>query len=106
MTHYYADASAPRSSSPLYSWLLPSVGTIATVIGVAFIAATFGLSLSMGDAVTAPEVASVGSITGASLANGERPFAYLEFDWDPAHGVPGFDSWQAPARRVADTSAR
>jgi hypothetical protein len=91
MTQHYADATDPRLSSPLLFWLLPSAAMIAAVVGLAFIAATFGLSRSPGgDAVTAPGMPSIGSITSASLANGDRPFAFLEFDWDPTTGVPGF----------------
>jgi hypothetical protein len=79
---------------------------IAAVVGFAFIAATFGPSHpGDGDAIAAPEVPAIGSVTGASLAIGERPFAYLEFDWPPASGVPSFDPWQEPNRLVADASA-
>jgi len=106
MTNYFADAAAPRPSNPLFSWLLPSAAAIAAVVGVALMAAMTGSSHSTGDAATAPDIPAAGSITGASLANGERPFAYLEFDWGPTAGVPGFDSWQEPFRRVADASAR
>ena len=105
MTLLYADATAPRPSSPLLSWLFPRAAMIAAAVGLAFIAA-FGLSHpSDGEAIAAPEIPAIGSITGASMAIGERPFAYLEFDWPPASGVPGFDSWQEPSRRVADASA-
>src|SRR4051794_23391494 len=106
MTHYFAAAAAPRPSNPLFSWWLPSAAMIAGVVGLASIAAMTGSSHSTGDAATAPDMPAVGSITGAALANGERPFAYLEFDWGPTAGVPGFDSWQEPVRRVADASAR
>src|SRR3954466_6375031 len=105
MTHYFADAAAPRRSNPLFSWLLPSAAMIAGLVGLASIVAT-GSSHSTGDAAIAPDTPAVGSITGASLANGGGPFAYLEFDWDPAAGVPGFDSWQEPVRRAADAGAR
>ena len=91
MTQDYADATDPRLSSPLLPWSLPSSVMIAAMVSLAFIAATFGLSRSTsGDAVTAPDIPSIGSITSAPLANGDRPFAFLEFDWDPAAGVPGF----------------
>jgi len=107
MTLQYAIATAPSPSSPLLSWLLPSAAIIAAVAGFAFIAATFGPSHpGDGDAIAAPEIPAIGSITGASLAIGERPFAYLEFDWPSASGVPGFAPGREPQRLVADASAR
>ena len=106
MTQYYADATHPRLSIPLPFWLLPSAAMIAAVVGLAFIAATSGLSRSTGgDAVTAPDMPSIGSITDASLANGDRPFAFLELDWDPATGVPGFGAMPRTDLRLVDASA-
>ena len=107
MTYYDADTRAPRPPGPLLSWLIPSAAMIAAVLGLAFIAATFGLSHpGDGEGFAAPEIPATGLVTGASLAIGERPFAYLEFDWPPTSGVPGFDPWQHPHRHVADASAR
>ncbi len=107
MTQHYADATDAPRSSPLLSWLLPGAAVIAAVVGLAFTAATFGLSRSTGGAaVTARDVPSIGSITDASLANGERPFAYLEFDWDPATGVPGFGAMPRADLRVVTHESR
>lgn len=107
MTFQYADfgATAQRPFSPLLSWLLPSALLIAALMAFAFAAGAFGL-LGSGDggAAAGPEIPSIGSITGASLAIGERPFAYLEFDWPPVSGVPGFEPLQEPLR-LADASA-
>jgi hypothetical protein len=105
MTHHFADATDTRLSSPLLSWLAPSAAVIAAVAGFTFVAATFGTSRSNdGDAVVAPGTPSIGSITGASLANGNRPFAFLEFDWDPTSGVPGFGTMPRADLRVADAN--
>lgn len=105
MTHYHADAPAPRPSMPLLSWLLPGAAMIAAVVGLALVAAAFGPSRPAGgEAAPTPDMPSLGSITGAPPPNGERPFAYLEFDWDHAAGVPGFGRWQEPARLVINAS--
>ena len=107
MTQHYADATHPRLSSPLLFCLLPGAAVIAAVVGLPFIAATFGLSRSTGgDTVTAPDIPSIGSITDASLANGDRPFAFLEFDWDPATGVPGFGAMSRADPRVVTHESR
>jgi hypothetical protein len=103
MTLQCADANTTgqRPFHPHPSRLLP--GTF--LIGAAFLAASLGL-LSSGDseAVATPENPVFGSITGSSPAIGERPFAYLEFDW-PDAGVPGFEPLQEPFRLVTDASA-
>lgn len=99
MTFQYADATTPRSSSPLLSWLLPSAAMIAAVVGFAFVAAGFGLSRPAdGGAAVAPEIPATGSNTGASRGTGERPVA-------PASGVPDFAPWQERHWLVGDASA-
>jgi len=106
MTPRHADTIARDPYSPLISWSLPSAAMIVALMGAAFLAAWLGLlGPRDGEAIAAPETPFFGSIPSPSPAIGERPFAYLEFDWDPATGVPGFAPWQTPQRIIADAGA-
>lgn len=104
MALQYANATVPSRFEIISYWLLSGVAMTAAVVGFAFMAAAFSPPAG-GGTVATPEIPAIGSIPGGSLAIGERPFAYLEFDWPPTSGVPGFDLWQEPNRLVADASA-
>lgn len=106
MTPQNLDSAPRHPPSPLLSWLLPSAAMIAGVVGFAVIAASWLSHASHDDAAAVPEIPAIGSVTGASSAIGERPFAYLEFDWSPASAVPGFDSRQEPRRLAVDAGGR
>lgn len=108
MTPRYAaaDTTEKQPFNRHLSWLLPSVLLISSLMGAAFLAAFFGLlGPRDSEAIAVPEGPVFGTLTPPSPAIGERPFAYLEFDW-PTSGVPGFEPLRQPYRFASDSSAK
>ena len=105
------------ATDPLAGWLLPSALVLGGVMAAALIGAALGMprSASIGEPVAhelptmiAMPVPQSVRLTTAPAAVAQPPFAFgfLEFDWDPTAGVPGFDSWPTREPRIVEAGAR
>jgi hypothetical protein len=93
-------ATAPSGVSARAAW-----ATVLIAAAIALLAITALIQSNKRAAAQSVSAQPVPSTTMAPLSMppdtsdlGPFAFGYVEFDWDPANGVPGFDSWP-PGRR-------
>ena len=87
--------TAPSGMSARATWAM-----VLIVAAIALLAITALIQSNKRAAAQSVSVQSAPSPTRAPLSMphdtsdlGPFAFGYVEFDWDPANGVPGFDSW-------------